>query len=388
MWVCLLIFNSIFILNFPMKQYLSLSTTMMVAFTGVLSMSSSLNAGVSPTLAPTSSAATCFDCSKSGCDCGDNCGCGVHGHDYFSHAPVGVMGDHIHRKGGLMASYRYMFMSMQRNYDGDSRISDASARSGYMMNATDMDMEMHMLGVMYAPTDKLTLMLMTNYTENRMGMINGMGVKTQMRSSGWGDVTLAAYYSLYQKSQSSAHFGLGVSAPTGSIDENLPNGFRMGYPMQLGSGTWDLKPSLTWLGQSNDWSFGSQVSAVIHLDENDNGYTLGDSATLTGWVSRRLNAWSAVSLRLTGSTWANVDGHDGRMPVIPMGPLAGQPMAGVVDPNARGGSRLDLSIGLNLWDTESGTRFAIEGGAPIYQNLDGPQLGTEWFVTLGLQVAW
>jgi len=298
------------------------------------------------------------------------------------------MGDHIHRKGGLMASYRYMFMSMQGNYDGDSRISDAAARDGYMVNAAEMDMQMHMLGVMYAPSDKLTLMLMSNYLDNSMLNVNMMGMSSTMRSSGWGDATLSAYYGLYKKQSSSAHVGLGLSAPTGSIDERMDNGARMGYPMQLGSGTWDLKPSFTWLGQSGDWSYGSQASAVIHLDENDNGYTLGDSAKLTGWVSRRINAWSAVSIRLTGSSWGNVDGRDDQMPVIPMGPLAGQPMAGAADPNARGGSRLDLSLGLNLWDTETGSRFAVEAGAPVYQNLDGPQLGSEWFVTAGFQISW
>jgi len=365
-----------------MKKYLPISAALVVALTGVLSPT--LKADVSPTV--------CSDCNKADCTCVDGCGCDAGGHDYSTHAPIGVMGDHIHRKGGLMASYRYMFMNMESNYDGSSKISDTDARNGYMMNATDMQMEMHMLGVMYASTDKLTLMLMSNYIDTSMGMINGAGAKAIMRSSGWGDTTLAAYYSLYKKSGSksgsSAHFGLGVSAPTGSIDEKMSNGRHMGYPMQLGSGTWDLKPSFTWLGQLNDWSYGSQLSAVIHLDENDNGYTLGDSAALTGWVSRRLNTWSAVSLRLTGSTWGNVDGHDNQMPVIPIGPRAGQPIAGVADPNARGGSRLDLSLGLNLWSAENGTRFAIEGGAPIYQDLDGPQLGTEWFVTAGIQIAW
>ena len=176
-----------------------------------------------------------------------SCACGADGHHYFPYAPSGVMGDHIHRKGGLMASYRYMFMSMQRNYDGDSQISDAAAQNGYMGSAAEMDMQMHMLGVMFAPSDKLTLMLMSAYKENSM-LNNMMGNRTKMRSSGWGDATLSAYYGLYKKQASSAHVGLGLSAPTGSIDERMSNGARMGYPMQLGSGTWDLKPSLTWLG--------------------------------------------------------------------------------------------------------------------------------------------
>lgn len=315
----------------------------------------------------------------------DSC---VGGHDYFLHAPIGVMGDHVHRKGGLMASYRYMFMSMQENYAGDSRISDAAARAGYMMAATDMEMQMHMLGVMYAPSDKLTLMLMGNYLENSMGMVNMMGGRSTMASSGYGDTTLSAYYSLYQKGGGSAHLGLGVSAPTGSIDETLPNGVHQPYPMQLGSGTWDLKPSVTWLGRSDRWSYGSQVSAVIRLGENDNGYTLGDRGSATGWVSRRLSEWSAISLRLTASTWGNVDGSDDQMPVISMGPMAGRPMAATADSNARGGSRIDVLLGLSLWSAEHGARFAVEAGVPIYQDLDGPQLGVDWVLTCGMQIAW
>ena len=344
-----------------------------------------VDAGVSAPVVKNST--ECAGCQTFDCTCTSSCACAADGHHYFPHAPSGVMGDHIHRKGGLMASYRYMLMSMQRNYDGDSQISDAAAQNGYMGSAAEMDMQMHMLGVMFAPSDKLTLMLMSAYKENSM-LNNMMGNRTKMRSSGWGDATLSAYYGLYKKQASSAHVGLGLSAPTGSIDERMSSGARMGYPMQLGSGTWDLKPSLTWLGQSGDWFYGSQVSAVIHLDENDNGYTLGDSAMLTGWVNRRINEWSAVSIRLTGSSWANVDGRDDQMPTIAMGPMMGQPVAGAFDPDARGGSRLDLSLGLSLWDTETGARFAVEAGAPVYQNLDGPQLGTEWFLSAGIQMAW
>ena len=205
----------------------------------------------------TSSAAACPARKINKCVCATGCQSALTEHDYFSRAPIGVMGDHMHHQGGLMTSYRYMFMSMQRNYDGDSQITDAAARAGYMMNATDMDMQMHMLGVMYAPTDKFTLMLMGNYLDSSMPMVNMMGAKSMMRSSGYGDTTLSAYCSLFRESNSSAHVGLGLSIPTGSIDEKMQNGMHMGFPMQLGSGTWDLKPSITWLGHTEDWSYGS-----------------------------------------------------------------------------------------------------------------------------------
>ena len=35
--------------------------------------------------------------------------------------------------------------------------------------------------------------------------------------------------------------------------------------------------------------------------------------------------------------------------------------------------------------TLKGLRLAIEGGVPAYQNLDGPQLGTNWILTTGIQ---
>jgi len=34
-----------------------------------------------------------------------------------------------------------------------------------------------------------------------------------------------------------------------------------------------------------------------------------------------------------------------------------------------------------------GQRIAAEFGAPVYQNLDGPQLQTDWTVTVGWQLA-
>jgi hypothetical protein len=32
-----------------------------------------------------------------------------------------------------------------------------------------------------------------------------------------------------------------------------------------------------------------------------------------------------------------------------------------------------------------GAKLAIEGGFPVYQSLDGPQLETDWLITAGLQ---
>ncbi len=57
-------------------------------------------------------------------------------------------------------------------------------------------------------------------------------------------------------------------------------------------------------------------------------------------------------------------------------------------PDLRGGSRVDVGVGVNVYIRKGllkATRLAIEGMVPIYQDLDGPQLETDWIVTGGIQ---
>jgi len=152
--------------------------------------------------------------------------------------------------------------------------------------------------------------------------------------------------------------------------------------MQLGSGTFDLLPGLTYNGQTPEWSWGAQASGVVHLGENEDNYTLGNAAALTAWGARKWTEWLSTSLRLDGRTWKDIDGADEDLPA---------PGAGVVptaEPDLRGGSRIDALLGLNFHGrggSVAGHRLAFEVGVPVYQNLDGPQLETDWSFTLGWQ---
>jgi hypothetical protein len=47
---------------------------------------------------------------------------------------------------------------------------------------------------------------------------------------------------------------------------------------------------------------------------------------------------------------------------------------------------VDLLIGLNLYAPSGrakGSRLTLEGGLPIYQSLNGPQLSNAWQLNLG-----
>ena len=86
-----------------------------------------------------------------------------HGHPALpapEHAPIGVMGDHMHENGEWMLSYRYMHMAMGGNRIGTNSITTAETHQQFMVSPLDMDMGMHMLGAMYGLTDKLTVMAM------------------------------------------------------------------------------------------------------------------------------------------------------------------------------------------------------------------------------------
>jgi hypothetical protein len=289
------------------------------------------------------------------------------------------MGDHVHHKGGWMVSYRYMFMSMEGLRDGTSSVSldQVLMPTGtYMMAPVSMDMQMHMFGAMYTPINNLTVGLMLPYAINKMEMQAASGMTSKMDSSGFGDLKLSSTYRLWSSAAQQLLFNLALSFPTGSIDEENSMGMRLPYPMQLGSGSYGLIPGITYSGLSNGWGWGAQANGTFYLNENDNDYTLGNRYGLQVWGLRDLCKSSAVSLRLSGNRVDNIDGAD---------PMLNPMMTPVADPNLRAGTELDLLVGIDY--RKNFLRLALEGGVPVYQNLDGPQLETDWEVIAGLQLS-
>ena len=306
-----------------------------------------------------------------------------HTHHQHSEAPIGVMGGHIHSKGDLMFTYRYMTMHMDGNRDGKERLSNSEVLANYMVTPTQMDMRMHMFGVMYAPTDKITLMAMLPYVKNSMKHITRTGIKFTTKAEGIGDLKLSGLIKLSNSDHHQVHLNMGISLPTGSIDERddtpAANNAKLPYPMQLGSGTYDLIPGITYLGHNSNYSWGAQGLATIRLGENSNDYTLGNKVELTSWLEHKWTSALSASIRLKATRWSDIDGAD---------PDLNPMMISTADPDLRDGSRADVLIGINYTGdkgTLKGNRFTIELGKPVYQNLDGPQLETDYLLTAGWQ---
>lgn len=296
-----------------------------------------------------------------------------------SHAPIGVMGDHLHKKGEWMVSYRFKNMGMDGSLNGSSDISDQTILKAYRITPTRMTMSAHMLGLMVAPSDNVTLMFGLPFMHKNMDHITRAGGKFTTTADGVGDFKATALVNLWKNDNHELHFNAGLSLPTGTVEarDSTPMGPDqiLPYPMQLGSGTIDLNPGLTYTGESENWSWGGQLLGTIRVGSNKRGYTLGNEGEFSIWGARRFNEHASSSLRLNGKTWGNISGSD---------PALNPLLIPTADPNLRAGSRLDALLGLNslLGD---GNRLSIEAGVPIAQSLDGPQLKTKYVVTAGWQ---
>ncbi len=303
-----------------------------------------------------------------------------------AHGPIGLMGEHVHDKGEWMVSYRYMFMRMRGAQDGNRKATRNDVLSNYMVNPIDMNMHMHMIGGMVAPHDKLTLTAMVPVIHMTMDHENRMGAKFTTSSGGLGDIKTNALVPIIKKDRHQLIAKMGMSWPTGSIDQKdttpAAKQGQLPYPMQLGSGTYDLLPGITYTGYTDRFSYGLQSGAVIRTGRNSRDYRLGNRVFITPWVAAKINNHVSLSLRADGQAWGNITGQDNDL---------NPRMVPTANTTLQRGRRLDLKLGVNLLAPNKkflrNQRLAVEVGLPIYQKLNGPQLKTSFLMTAGWQWA-
>ena len=309
-----------------------------------------------------------------------------------SHAPIGVMGDHGHKTGEVMLSYRFMIMDMQGLQSGTTSLETPDVLKDFMITPTQMRMQMHTLGAMFAPHDRITLMAMTGYQQRNMEMEGAHHHKEghhehavsthEMSSAGIGDVKLESLLTLWKTDHLNLIGNIGVSLPTGSIARIGVDGRVLPYPMQLGSGSFEGMSGVTLFGYHGHWSYGSQLRGTFPLHTNANEYRHGNTVTATAWGARRVNDWLSLGGRLLFSQSGHITGNH---------PDLNLNMSPSHRPDFRGGTRLDVAVSSNLivpsGNPLEGQRLAVEFQMPIYQNLTGTQLKNRWRLILGWQYA-
>lgn len=291
--------------------------------------------------------------------------------------PPGIM---VGQGGRWMVGYQVMVDRMDGSLVGTSGISDAAILGRFMATPTDMTMHMYMGMVMYAPTDRLTLVAMAPYIRKSMNHVMRDGTRFDERTSGLGDVELRGLYALYARTNLRHQLLLnaGVGLPTGSIDRTM-TGMRLEYPMQLGAGTVALIPGLTYLGQTAPWGWGAEFIPTLRFGRNNIGYRLGNRYQPSIWGARQLTRWLSVSARGNADVRQNVRGADAALDIMD------EPTK---DPILQGGRRLDVQLGTSVHPAHGflkGHEFFVHAEKPISQSLDGPQLQRRWVVRPGWQ---
>ncbi|MDD1611979.1 MAG: DUF3570 domain-containing protein, partial [Methylococcaceae bacterium] len=318
-----------------------------------------------------------------------------HAHQHQHHAakaPAGVMFDHMLGKGGFMVGYRYMYSSQGGDMlNGSNRVGDPTivaegcGPNPCWITPNNMQMHMHMLDIMYAPTDWLNLMVMPQFMDMSMGMRRLSGappddevppeypgapsggvhiphhVESGDETGGISDMGVYALFKILDSTHHHLHVGLGLSIPFGAVDIELrrnhqANGGLIHYGMQLGSGTLDFKPSVTYTGNYDSWSWGAQISGTKRLDDNgETGFAFGDNIQTTAWGGYGLTNWLSATVRGVYTSQGAIQGKYDQY-INKLGPMD--------YPGNYGGRFWDVGFGLNA---------TVPGG-----DLVGNSVGVEW----------
>jgi hypothetical protein len=98
----------------------------------------------------------------------------------------------------------------------------------------------------------------------------------------------------------------------------------------------------------------------------------------TAWLAAAITPAVSVSGRVEAMTLGRIEGIDPRI----MGPVQ------TANPDFQGGESVTAFAGVNFASTGGaleGWRLGIEGGVPVVQDLNGPQMPTDFTLTAGLQ---
>jgi Protein of unknown function (DUF3570) len=337
-------------------------------------------------------------------------------HHHGAVAPAGVMSSHmLANAGDWMIGYRFQWNDQSgallngTRTVGDKEYMAKGCPDGTCVLAPEsMSMSMHMLDLMYAPTDWLTLMLMPQWMDMDMNMRKLDGFpplddevpsghidhhsQNGHASGGFGDLGMYALFKLFDDNTHHLHITPGFTAPIADVDLQLPrnhqtDGGFLHYCMMLGSGTWDFAPNLTYTGQMENWSWGAQLNGVLRMGKrNSSGYKLGDIFQATAWGGYNITPWLTATLRGVYTTQGSIRGQyfgsEGGQYITGRN-ADGTPIYssilkyGSMDyPDNYGGSFGDLGFGLSGMVPSgdwAGVHFGVEWLQPVYNDMNGYQ---------------
>ncbi|MGH0036696.1 MAG: hypothetical protein ACQGVK_16860 [Myxococcota bacterium] len=280
--------------------------------------------------------------------------------------------------GEVNVSYHYDFLSRGSNRTGTRRESISRVfERGFTRASYSQDVETHTFEVLYAPIDRLTLGVRLPFQRIETRHRNPDGSSFTTQNQGVGDLEFSGRLRFTRKRSESFNLHLAIQTPTGTVTQKdrTPGGReRLPYDEQVGSGTWNFLPGITYLGRHRGTSWGLQVGAEFYVTDNDEGWSRGDAWHAGGWLAHRWFDLVSTGVQVRWKEWSDVNGGDGDISEAwPSG-----------NPNLQGGAHLVLGSTLELAIPGlTGQRLSIDASWPVYQSLDGPQLEGRWRLGAG-----
>ena len=295
--------------------------------------------------------------------------------------------------------YRYQKSHFHDYLDGSKKLSldevlwspgqEPRTDKNFPVVPTRIDQDVHAFVVGYNFIDNLSIRLAIPYisqSTDHISVVPGYS-EFNISSEGLGDLSVLGSYRLSVSDSTSWHLGLGLSLPTGSIDEQgdtprAPGDQQLPYTMQLGSGTYDIPAFISYLAKKDKFSWGADFVAKVRLGKNDRNYRLGNNASASTWIRLTTINWIEPSIRLTYRYSGQISGEDSSLSVPGPYPYP----APVVDPRLFGGKQLELELGLKIPLPRLAWYVDVVYGRPLYQSLNGPQSAEDDHIALSFSL--
>lgn len=216
----------------------------------------------------------------------------------------------------------------------------------------------------------MTLVARTGYAEKQRDQLTADGEFFVVDADGMLDTEVALLWEFFGDGPWRAHLQGGVLVPTGDFElEGGLEGIRTGvlpYDMQPGSGSFAVLPGATVQVQNEVASAGAQVTARIHVNDNDRDWRPGNGLEGDLWAAYSFGRFVSASARFRAMAWGAIEGADPDL----------DPFR---DPGEWGdsfsGERVDLPLGVNLYMPEgklAGHRLSVEYVWNLHEDLEGP----------------
>lgn len=254
----------------------------------------------------------------------------------------------------------------------DDLTSQELFATGYSIVGTKLEESRLEIDFLYGLDPRWVLYGTLPVIERELSYDMAAGGSRTANSSGIGDIKFGGRYAARADQYHQLQYTIGISLPTGDHDGRASyagnSDALLPYVLQLGSGTVDLYPGITYLRMHEDWTLGARSEARVHVRRNSDDWAVSDSLRADVWASKTLTQDLTGDVRVQANWWGDYHGS---------APDFDRTRSPLEDSSRQGGSLVQLVFGLaiDFSDSYAGrNRLGIEIGVPIDEWLDGPGL--------------